>query len=113
MMALGEIMGKLTYTSGVCCWLWLRLLTRTPTHDFFMPLKLPYYLVVEFYISIVRWRPHCLSLPSFGSYATSPLQQSFLVKTSTKLFPDSWGRQKTLPPGREVARFCKSTSYWK
>lgn len=100
-------MGKLTCTSGDCCWLWLRLLTRTPTRDFCMRLKPPYYLVAEFYISIVRekkrekngkgererWRPHCLSLPSFGSYATSPLQWPFLVQTGTKLFPGSWGGQ--------------------
>ena len=76
--ALGEIVGKLTHTSEDCCWLWPRLLTRTPTHDFIMRLKLPYCLVAEFYISIVRekkreqngdrererWRPIAFRYPA-------------------------------------------------
>ena len=30
-----------------------------------------------------------------------------------KALPGFMGRAMVLPPGREVARFCKSTYYWK
>ena len=89
-----------------------------------MRLKLPYFLVAEFYISLVRekkrenngerererWRPHCLLfITQLWKLCNITSAVALFGPDRHKTLPRFMGRADRLPPGREVARFCEST----